>query len=128
MQHALFLSDAVRFRGQVEQMVIRAQEQIATHAGGEIEHDVCFVFPDACNHFTKKIRPATGCSGIRVTHVDVHNGGACLGGIDRCPGNLLRRDGQVRVPILGRAGAGYRTGNDDVSVNGLLLSVCLREQ
>ncbi len=77
-------------------------------AGGEVDEHVGAARPDALDHLAIERVVHARLGGLRIAHVDVHDGRAGLGGIDRGAGDLFRRHRHRRV-AAGRVGrAGHR--------------------
>jgi hypothetical protein len=85
--------------------------------GGEVDQHVGAPCPDALDHLAIKRIVHARLGGLRIAHVDVHDGSTCLGGIDRRTGDLLRRHRHGRV-AAGRVGrAGHGAGDDDFALH-----------
>ena len=107
MAHAVFggFEHAVgaRLRGVV--VIVR---EARARPGGEVDEHIITARPDALHHLVVKGKIHARLGGLRIAHVDVHDGRTRLGGIDRRPGDLFRRHRHRRV-AAGRVGrAGHR--------------------
>ena len=60
-----------------------AEHEVAAHAGGEVEHDVDLGVADALDDLAVELGAPRALAGLGVAHVDVHDGGAGRGRLDR---------------------------------------------
>ncbi|MHC2301296.1 hypothetical protein ACVJBD_005562 [Rhizobium mongolense] len=72
-----------------------AENQVAAHAGRQIEHDIDFGGADAIGDFpVEVVAPACG-TGVRITDMAVNDCRPSLGGVDRGIRDLLGSNGNV---------------------------------
>src|SRR5699024_11500189 len=77
------------------QGVLRVDDEVTAHAGGEVDDRVDIGCADPTDDLTVVGDLACALLGLEVTHVDVDDGGSGTGGGDRIVRDLLRGDGHV---------------------------------
>jgi hypothetical protein len=98
--------------------VFWVKEEVAAHAGGEVDDDIDAAVTDALHGFAVVLELAAGLAGLGVAHMKMRDGGARLGRLDRRLGDLFRRHRNGRVLADRVAGAGHGAADDDVLVHG----------
>ncbi len=94
-----------------------AEDQVAAHAGRQVEHDIDIGGADEVGDFLVEIVAAARRAGLGIAHMAMDDGGTGLGGIDGRGGDLLGRARHMRRLAGGVAGAGHGTGDEDVAVH-----------
>src|SRR5882724_1718436 len=119
MDEPLERSHHVRRRAGLGRLVVPHLE-VATHAGGEIDHHVGAAAADALDDFAVEGGIAAALAGLGIAHVDVGDRGAGLGRLDGGIGDLLGGHGNGRMLAHGVAGAGNRAADDDLGIHGFV--------
>ena len=101
--------------------VLLVVEEARARAGGQIDQDVGILRADALDRLAVERLVHAGLGGLGIAHMDVHDRGAGLGGIEAGVGDLLGRDGHGRVLAGGVGRAGHRAGNHHFSCHFSLL-------
>ena len=117
MRQAVARSHQVGVLPKLRRCLVGTDDQVAAHAGGEVDHYIDLGVTDAGDHFSVKRHVAAALARYRIAHVAVHNGRACLGRVDRGSGNLFGCDGNIRVLADGVAGTSHRTGDDNLGIH-----------
>jgi len=115
--HALELADTVRLFSEVHRVFIRAEKKIPTHAGGEVDDHIRLTVANAPDHLPEKVRPAAGLAGVGIPHMNMDDGGAGLGRLDRGRSNFLRRDRYGRMLTHAVPGPGHSTTDYNFAVH-----------
>ena len=92
--------------------LVVAGDEAAAGAGGEIDDEVGIAATDALHHLAVVFELHAGLAGVGLAHVDMADGGPCLGGTDAGVGDFLRRDGQVGIVRARRERAGDGAGEN----------------
>jgi hypothetical protein len=100
-----------------------AQDEVAAHAGAEVDYDVHVRGADALDDLAVEGRVARALAGCRVAHVNMDDRGPAPARLDRGVGDVAREHRHELAPVRRRAGPGHGTGDEDVSVHGTLLRV-----
>ena len=79
--------------------------------GGQVDEDVGVLVADALDRLPVERLVHAGLGGLGIAHVDVHDRGARLGGVEAGVGDLLGRHRNRRVAAGGVRRPGHRTGN-----------------
>jgi len=90
MTHALFGGLENTFGPRFRRVSI-VMRKMSTRSGGEVDEDIGAACSDSLNDLAVKRSVHTRLSGLRITHMDVHDGGTRLGRVDRRVGDLLGR-------------------------------------
>ena len=91
--------------------------EACARAGREVDQHVGAACPDALHHFAIERAVHARLGGLGIAHMNVHDGGAGLGGVDRGVRDLLRRHRHGRV-AAGRVGrAGDRARDHDLALH-----------
>ena len=95
-----------RAAGRGFQRLVGAGDKARAGAGGEIDQRVGAACADALHHLAVERSVHARLRRLRVAHVDVDDGRARLGGVDRGGGDLGRRhrDGRIAARRIRRAG------------------------
>ncbi len=99
-----------------ERRLVPAEDEVAPHPGGEVEHDIDVRSADALDHVSIERQLACRLAGDGVADVDVRDRGSGLGGLDRGGGDLLRRDRHPLAAARRVACAGDRARDEDLAV------------
>jgi hypothetical protein len=74
--HALFLAAKVAARSRSVRKALIADDDVAAHAAGQIDDDVDLALPDALYYFAVVAGLHAERAGLRLAHVNVHDGRA----------------------------------------------------
>ena len=85
--------------------VVRIEDEVAAHAGGEVDDDVDARTADQLHRLAIVLELAPGLAGGGVADMKMGDGGARLGRLDRRVGDLARRHRNGRMLADGVAGA-----------------------
>ncbi len=89
------------------------EDQIATHAGGQVDDDVGRRGPDPLDDLGVEFDVSGRCPGLGIADVDVDDGGPGLGRLDAGRGDLGRGDRDLVGLVGGRSRSGHRAGDED---------------
>ena len=104
------------------------EDEIAAHAGGEVDDDIDARIADMRDRLAVERRVARGLAGLGVAHMEMDDRRALARRLERRIGDLTRRYGNRGMLADRVAGAGDRAGNDDFGVQIPLPSSSLRER
>ena len=112
-QAGLKVRDPLRRRDHVgallaqgQRRVSGAKDNIASHSGGEVDHDIGIRLPYALHHLAVKVHGAIRGARFRVAHVAVHHRGTRFGRIDRRARDLLGAAWHLVAAVLCAARTG----------------------
>ncbi len=94
-----------------------AENQVAAHAGRQVQHDIDVGGADAVGDFLVEVVAAARGTGFGIADMAVDDGGPGLGGVDRGICDLLGSDGNVAGFRNGIAGTGDGAGDEDIAVH-----------
>ena len=89
-----------------------AEREVATHAGGQVQHDIDPGVAHPLHHLAVERRIARRLPGLRIAHVHVDDRGAGPGRIDAGAGDLLRGHRHLVGTARGIARAGECAGDE----------------
>ncbi|MNE45198.1 hypothetical protein D3C80_1394720 [compost metagenome] len=110
-------ADQVGVEAEIHGAFTRADFQVATHAGGQVDDDVHVGLANTLHHFTVQRHIAAELAGFGVADMAMHHGGAGLRRFHRGEGDLLGRDRDQMALARGVAGTGQCARDDDVVVH-----------
>jgi hypothetical protein len=91
--------------------VLVVVKEACAGAGGEIDQHVGILGADAVDRFLVERLVHAGLGGLGIAHVDMHDRGPGLGGVEAGVGDLLGRHRHRRVLARRIRRPGHRTGN-----------------
>ena len=105
-----------------QRCLVAAEHEVASHAGGQVDHDVDVGVADPFDDLGVELGGAGADAGLGIAHVDVDDGRTGAGGVERRGGDLGRGHRHVRALRRRVAGAGDRTGDEGVPVHGVIVA------
>ena len=117
MGQALQWTDHVAALGG-DRRIILVGNEIAAHAGGQVEDHIGVAFADALDDLAVERHITRALAGFRVAYMAVRNGRARLGRLDGRVGDLFRRNRQLGMHISRITGPGYGAGYNYFVVHG----------
>ncbi len=119
VSHSLFTGHHVRSGGlQRERRIGRAKDQVTTHTGRQIDHDVGITGPYALYNFSIKRNIANRRTRLGVSHVTMNHRCTGLCRIDCGVGDLLRTARHFVTAVLRTARTGEGRCNENLLAHG----------
>ena len=104
--------------GQRRVGTVRTDEEIATHAGGEVDDHIDVGLADATDNVAIEIDATRRNARLGLAHVAVDDRRTGLGSVDCRVRNLLRSNRQFGMDALRRTGSGDSAGDKGVPMHG----------
>ena len=113
MRDPLRRTHEIGSRPEGERRVLRPDHQVSAHAAGEIQDDCGFASLILVDDLAKQGRIAAAGAGLRIPHVQMHDGGAGGMGVERRGGDLRPASRAHEDSSPPNPRTGHRTGNED---------------